>query len=176
MADAHHHIAIHLLKPPIAVPGKARIAGFRGQCRHGDIIETKIEHRIHHARHRGPRTGAHRDQKRVFSVTQHKSHIVGQSLHCRINFVSQPVRKSPLMRIVESANIASHGKTRGHAQAHAAHFSQIGSFATQQLGHLCRTFGKPVCKCVDKFAVCHVTFLFNQIKICQPAHTIDQPL
>ena len=130
VADAHHHIAIHLLKTPIAVPGKARIAGFFGQCSHGDIIETKVEDRIHHARHRGTRTGAHRDQKRIFLVTEHKSHIVRQSLHCRIDFGSQPVRKSPLIRIVESANVAGHGKTRGYAQAYAAHFSQIGSLAT----------------------------------------------
>ena len=63
--DLHHDIAIHLDKPAIAVIGKTRIIGAAGKAFDRDVIQPKIENRVHHARHRGTRTRPNRNKKRV---------------------------------------------------------------------------------------------------------------
>jgi hypothetical protein len=48
---AQGHIAIDLDEAPIGIPGKTRVARSLCQPQHGRIVQTQIEHRIHHARH-----------------------------------------------------------------------------------------------------------------------------
>ena len=64
--NLHHDIGIHLDEAAIAVIGKALVIGAPGQPRNRVVIQPEIEHRIHHPRHRGARTGAHQDKKRVW--------------------------------------------------------------------------------------------------------------
>ena len=47
----HNHVGEHLYKAPIAVVGKARIAGLAGQTLGNLIIEAQIENGVHHSRH-----------------------------------------------------------------------------------------------------------------------------
>jgi hypothetical protein len=70
VVDAHDHIGIHLDEAAVAVIGKALVAGAGGQGLDRFIVEAEIEHRVHHARHRGARAGAHRQQQRVFRIAE----------------------------------------------------------------------------------------------------------
>ena len=51
MVEAHHHIAIHLDEAPVAVIGKAGIAGVPGNGFNRIVVQTKVENCIHHAGH-----------------------------------------------------------------------------------------------------------------------------
>jgi hypothetical protein len=53
MFDAEHDIGIHGDKAAIAVEGKAPISGFFRKRGDGRVVETEIEHRVHHAWHGG---------------------------------------------------------------------------------------------------------------------------
>ncbi len=62
VADAEHNVGIHGDEAPIAVIGKAPVAGLLRQRRHRLVVEAEIKHGVHHARHRGAGAGAHRHQ------------------------------------------------------------------------------------------------------------------
>ena len=70
VADAEHDVGIHGDEAPIAVIGEAPVAGFLRQRLDGLVVEAEIEHGVHHARHRGARAGAHRDEQRVGLVAE----------------------------------------------------------------------------------------------------------
>ncbi len=70
MLDAEHDLAVHLDEAAIAVLGEARIAALARQALDGVVVEAEIEDRVHHARHRGARAGAHRDQQRIGRVAE----------------------------------------------------------------------------------------------------------
>ena len=60
VADAEHHVGIHGDEAPVAVIGEAPVAGLLRQRLHRLVVEAQIEHRIHHARHRGAGAGSDR--------------------------------------------------------------------------------------------------------------------
>ena len=55
MIDAQHHVGIHRDEAAVAVIGKAPVGGPGGQAFDSLAVEAQIQHRIHHARHRGAR-------------------------------------------------------------------------------------------------------------------------
>ena len=70
MLEAEHDVRIHRDEAAIAVVGEAAVAGEIGERFHGLVVEAEIENGIHHARHRGPRAGSDRDQKRIFGIAE----------------------------------------------------------------------------------------------------------
>ena len=58
MIDAEDDVGIHGDKAAVAVQREAAVAGFGGKRLHRHVVEPEIEHRVHHAGHRGARAGA----------------------------------------------------------------------------------------------------------------------
>ena len=60
--DVEHHVRIHLYETAIGIVGEALVV--RGFCQRfrGFVVEPEVQDRIHHARHRGARAGAHGDE------------------------------------------------------------------------------------------------------------------
>ena len=55
MIDAEHHVRIHRDEAAVAVEGEAPVARARGQALDSGVVEAEVQHRVHHARHRGAR-------------------------------------------------------------------------------------------------------------------------
>ncbi len=70
VVEPKHNVGIHLDEPAIAVPGKAFIPRSARKPCHRFIIETKVEHRIHHARHGDTRARANGHQQRVARIAK----------------------------------------------------------------------------------------------------------
>ena len=51
MFDAEHDAGIHFDEASVAVPGEAFVAGIARERFHGLVVETEIEHRVHHPGH-----------------------------------------------------------------------------------------------------------------------------
>ena len=68
--DAAHDVAEHLDEAPVGVPREALVARVRGQAQHRLVIETEVQDRLEHARHRVARAGAHRHEQRVVGVAE----------------------------------------------------------------------------------------------------------
>ncbi len=63
--DAVDHLAVHLEEPPVRVEREAGVAGRRREPLDGHVVQSEVEDRVHHSRHRDRRTGAHRHEQRL---------------------------------------------------------------------------------------------------------------
>ena len=72
--DAQHHVAEDGEEAPVAVPREALVAGPAGQPVHRPVVETEVEHGVHHAGHGRARAGPHRDQQGPLGVAQPEPH------------------------------------------------------------------------------------------------------
>ncbi len=134
--QVQHHVAVHLDKAAIAVVGEALVTAAGGEALHGGVVETQVEHRVHHAGHGGPGAGAHRHQQRIFGVAEAGAHglfHLGQGLgHFRI----QAGRVGVIVVVVVGADFGGDGESRRHRHADVAHFSEVGALAAQQILHV----------------------------------------
>ena len=62
VCHAEHHVAIHLNEAAITVIGKTGVSTDLREPGNGLVVETEIEHRVHHARHRSATTRPNRQQ------------------------------------------------------------------------------------------------------------------
>src|SRR5271157_2838803 len=68
--DTEHHLSVHLNEAAIAVICEAFVAALARQPLDHPVVEPEVQHRVHHARHRDARAGAHRHEKRVVGVPE----------------------------------------------------------------------------------------------------------
>ena len=54
----------------VGVPAEARVAGARDQALERGLVQTQVEHRVHHAGHGHARAGADRHEQRVLRVAE----------------------------------------------------------------------------------------------------------
>ena len=71
---AQHHVAIHLHETTVRVPCKACITCLTDNTFYHFVIQSQVQNRIHHTRHRCARTGTYRHQQRIFNVTEFRFH------------------------------------------------------------------------------------------------------
>src|SRR3546814_10330521 len=64
------HVRIHLDEAAVAVPREPRVARDGGKAFDGLVVEAKVQHRVHHARHRHARPRAHRHQQRIAGIAE----------------------------------------------------------------------------------------------------------
>ena len=60
-----NHVAEHLHQSAVCVPYEPLVAGQLDQGRQCLVVQTEVQHGVHHARHGDRRTAAHRDQQRI---------------------------------------------------------------------------------------------------------------
>ena len=121
MVDAEHDVAVHLDKAPVAVIGKTRIAAGRCQTFHTLVVETEVQHRIHHARHGNTRAGAHRNQKRVRPVAKRSTHSLLDMRHARRDRGLEIIRIALAVLVVMGADLRRDRKPRRNRQTDARH-------------------------------------------------------
>ena len=152
MADAEHDVGIHRDEAAIAVEGKAPIAGLLRQRHHGLVVEAEIEHGVHHARHRGARAGAHRDQQRIVFVAENLAGDLADLRQRLDDLALQFFRILLLVGVVVGADFRRDGEARRHRKTEARHFGQTCALATQQVAHVRFAFGLAAAKRIDPFA------------------------
>ena len=67
---AHDHVAVHLQKAAIRIPGEPRVARFLRNDLNHLVVHSQIQDRVHHTGHRIARPRPDRDQKRLFFVAK----------------------------------------------------------------------------------------------------------
>ena len=68
--DTDDDITVHLDQPSVAVVGESLVVGKTGQSGNGVIVETQIQHRVHHARHRYSGTRADGEKEWFCRITE----------------------------------------------------------------------------------------------------------
>ena len=69
-ADAVNDLAVHLHEAAVGVEGEACVARRGGEPLHRRVVQSEVEDRVHHSRHRDRGTRAHRDEQGVAVVAE----------------------------------------------------------------------------------------------------------
>ena len=152
MLDAEHHVGIHGDEAPVAVQGKAPVAGFLRKRHDGDVVEAEIEHGVHHARHRGARAGAHRDQQRIFAVAEFLAGDAADLGQRGIDLRLQILRIGFAVGVEIGADLGGDGEAGRHRQAEMGHFGQPRALAAEQIAHRRAAGRLAAAEGVDPFA------------------------
>jgi hypothetical protein len=128
--------AILVLDGGVGVVGEARVPRALPEPPHGLCVETEIEDRIHHTRHRRARTRAHRDQKRVGLVAERCAGRLADPRQRRLDLWLELVRNLAPTRVVDVADLGRDRETRRHWQAEPRHLCEVGTLATEQRFHV----------------------------------------
>ncbi len=112
-----NHIGKHLDEAPVAVIGKARVAGFPRQAFSNFVVQSQVENGIHHAGHghRGP--GTHREKQGVFRVAEARAHFLLYQVEGDPVFLLQQRRQLVAGLEVLAAGGGGNNETVGHRQA-----------------------------------------------------------
>ena len=149
VVEAHDDIGIHLDEAAVAVIGKAGVAGIGGQRLDRLVVQAKIEHGVHHARHRGAGAGPHRHQQQFRRVAETAPGQPADMVERHRDIRFQRGGIGPGIGVVGVADLGGDGETGRYRQAQAAHFGQIGTFAAQQILVAGATLRRPIAKGVN---------------------------
>ena len=152
MLDAEHHIGIHGDEAPVAVEGKAPVAGFLRKRHGGDVVEPEIEHGVHHARHRGAPAGAHRDQQRIFAVAEFLAGDAADLGQRGVDLRLQILRIGFAVVVEMGADLGGDGEAGRHRQAEMGHFGEPRALAAEQIAHRRAAGRLAAAEGVDPFA------------------------
>ena len=149
VVDTQNHIAEHGDEASVRVPGEARVPALGGQAFNGDVVQSKIQHRVHHARHGDGRTRPHRHEERIFRIPEALAGDGFDVLETLEGLRPEGVR--PLLLAVEEvhAGLSRDGKARRHRETQVAHLRQAGALAAKQGLHRHIAFGAFAAESVD---------------------------
>jgi len=139
------------------VVGKAGVAALGDDALYGLVVETEVEDRVHHPRHRGAGPGTHRDQQRVGAVAELLAHELFNPGQVLVDLGLETGRVVAVVLVEFGADFGGDGEPGRHRQADAGHLRQVGSLAAQQILHVATPFGNPIAEEID--ILCHETLL-----------------
>ncbi len=120
--EAHDDVAVHLDEAAVRVPGEALVAGLARQAEHRFVVEAEVEDRVHHARHRGARARAHRDQQRILGVAEAFAHLALDRRDAVLHFVAdQRQHGIAAVTAVDRAGLGADREAGRHRNAEPAH-------------------------------------------------------
>ena len=157
-----HDVPVHLHETAVRVPCEARVAGFLGQSFDGLVVQSEVQDRVHHARHRRARAGTDRYQQRVGAVTELHIHDLLDPLHGGFHFGFDQFDDALFAEgIIFGAHFGRDRETRRHRNADQVHLRQVGSLAAEQLSHLSVAFGLLVAEGIDSLRFWHMVAFFD---------------
>ena len=152
--NAEDDIPIHLDEAAVAIPRKAFV--LRCQCERGHrfVIETEVEDRIHHARHRvaGPRAHGN-EEGEAFRIAEFGSHDFLHVADTGFDLGLEFLGIRPLVGVEIRADFRRDRESGGHRQADAGHLGEVGTFAAEQGFHFAITVGFAITPGVNIFAL-----------------------
>ncbi len=153
MIHFEHDARIHLDEAAIGIVSEALIARLLRQSRHGLRIETEVQDRVHHARHRGARARAHGDEQRTFGIAEAAAGELADMGECGFHRRLQIGRITLGVAIEKGADLGRDRETGRHRKAEIAHLGQVRTLAAQERAHLCAPLGLACPKTVNP--LCH---------------------
>ena len=151
MLDAEHDLPVHLQKAAVAVIREALVATVFGETVDGVVVETEIEHGVHHARHRGARARAHRHKERLFRIAEFGADRCLDIGERGGDLFLQIGRIAVVMRVEIGADLGRDREAGRHRQAKIGHFGETRTLAAEQIAQIALPLGGAAAKTVDPF-------------------------
>ena len=127
--DAHDDVGEHLDETTVGIVGEALVAGLLDEALDRDVVETKVEDRVHHAGHREGGTGADGDEKRILGVTELLAHALLEVLASGVDLVEDAVLPGVAGVGILDAGLAGDREARRHGKANLGHLGEVGALA-----------------------------------------------
>ena len=130
--DLEHDLGEHLDEAAVRVPGEAIVARLLGQSTHRHVVESEVEHGVHHPGHRERGTRAHRHEQRVVAVAQHLAHLRLELRAGRRDLVHQAVGDPVAGSHVGLARVGGDGEAGRNGQPEPGHLGEVRALAPEQ--------------------------------------------
>ena len=157
MLHPHHHVAEHLNEAAVAIHHKALVAGLGNHRFHGLGVQTQVQHRVHHARHRDRRARTHGHQQRIRPLAEglagHFLKLGQGRFHFRHNQREELVLAN---LIVLAAGFGRNREAGGHREPHRRHLGQVRALAAKKRLHAAISLGEIPAEEIDKLFLAHV--------------------
>ena len=148
---AKHHVAVHLHEAAVTIPCKARISRLLGQCLGHSVVDTQVEHGVHHTGHRHGGTRAHRNQLRICGIVEL---VAGEALDVSDSLfyiLANEFHDSvAAVLVVEAAYVCGDGKARRYGHTNKVHLGEVSTFATKKISHVGTAFSLAVTESVNR--------------------------
>src|SRR5690242_21747874 len=87
-------VTVHLDEAPKRIVREARTAALMRQALHRAVVQSEIQNRLHHARHRHRSTGSNGDEEGIARITEALARHVLEPLHVLVDFLLE-ARRNP---------------------------------------------------------------------------------
>ena len=127
----HNDVGEHLYKSAIAVVCKSRIARLCCKSLDGYVVETQVEYRVHHTRHRRSCARTNGYQKRIFLVSELLACVSLYLSQCVKNFFNYAVGYLLAVLIIFRACFCGYRKTLRHRHTPRSHLCKVGALSAE---------------------------------------------
>ena len=164
LTDLHNDVGEHLDKAAVAVPRPAGVLRLRGERLDDLLVETEVENRIHHTRHRRARAGADRNEKRILGVAELLAggllELVDIFHHLRDDVVTDLLA----VVVVARAGLGRDREALGNGKPQSRHLGEVGALAAEKFAHVGVAFGLSCTEEIDILCLCfHFFLLFSLV-------------
>ena len=131
----HDHVGEHLDEAAVGVPGETGIVGLLDQAVDGLVVQTQVQHRVHHARHGHRRAGAHGHEQRVVGIADLLAHAALEVLAVGLDGVERALGPGVAGAGVLHAGLARDGEAGRHGKPDVGHLGEVGALAAEDRLH-----------------------------------------
>ena len=151
MLHAEDDVRVHRDEAAVGIVGKALVVGVLRHRLDGGVVQAEIEHRIHHARHRGAGAGADGDEQRLVGIAEaaagERTYLIQGGLY----LAGELCRVGLAILVVIGANFRGDGEAGGHREAEVRHLGEVGPLAAKEVAHRRLALGLAVTEGIDPF-------------------------
>ena len=130
--DLEDGLPEHLDEAAVGVPREVLVSRLSRQPRHARVIESDVEDRLHHSRHREPGTRPDGDQQRILGVAEPPAHLLLQPGHVLGDLGAQALRAVPVLEEV-AARLGRDREAGGDGKTQPRHLREVGPLAAEQV-------------------------------------------
>ena len=159
--DIEDHITEHLNETAIGVKGKPSVGCGARHSFHRDVVQAKIQNRVHHARHRKDGAGTHGQQQGVLRIPKFFACLLFNIRQSLLHLFFQAIGKMIAHFIVLPTYFGSNGHSGRNRQSDPGHLRQPGAFTAEQRLHVGTAFFEQIN---------HFPLLFRFVHSCFPLH------
>ena len=139
--ELQHDVGVHLDEAAVAVIGETLVTRGARERQHRSVVQSEVQHRIHHAGHRGAGARSHRNKQRIFGVAKQTDRLAPDTRHGGVDLFGQFGRIGLPVGVEIGADFGGDGEARRHGQAEEGHLGEVGALAAQQILELAAPFG-----------------------------------
>ena len=136
LADLHHDVGEHLDEAAVAVPRPARVLRLLREGVDDGLVEAEVEDRVHHARHRRARAGAHGDEERVLRVAELLAGGLLQLADVLLHLAHDVIADLPPVVVVARARLGRNREALRHRQPQVGHLREVRALAAEEVAHV----------------------------------------